>query len=414
MTGGRHNRGARWAFAMLGFLALSAVPAAAEDYTFDGLADVRLVQPSNQRSWEKGGLGKLRFDGGSNSGPGLHLAEIVADGKAQLTSGFAVLGIVRYDPDQHTALDILEGYARFRPVANESWQWTSKAGAFFPPISLENEGVGWTSPWTLTPSAINTWVGEELRTIGGESTVEWRHGFGAIDLTGALFGWDSPAGTLLANRGWALGDRPTGLLDNQRQPDVIGNRQRKPIPFETEPFLQIGDTPGWYADMSSRIDGIGKLNILRYDNRADPTAPRHGQHGWRTKFTSAGLEVDLGDVVLLSQAMVGTTEVDPTPTFTSKTKFRSGYLLAGRYFGDVSAAVRGEVFDTHEQHPGTSPKVSEHGHAETLAVSWRPIRWLRLTAEALRVESYRLDRINAGLAPRAIENQLQLSARVFF
>jgi hypothetical protein len=29
-----------------------------------------------------------------------------------------------------------------------------KGGAFFAPISLENDGIGWTSTWTLTRSAI--------------------------------------------------------------------------------------------------------------------------------------------------------------------------------------------------------------------------------------------------------------------
>ena len=44
-----------------------------------------------------------------------------------------------------------------------------KTGAFFPTISLENDDLGWTSPYTLTPSAINSWIGDELRTIGSEA-----------------------------------------------------------------------------------------------------------------------------------------------------------------------------------------------------------------------------------------------------
>ena len=48
-----------------------------------------------------------------------------------------------------------------------------KAGAFFPTISLENDDIGWTSPYTLSASAINTWIGEELRTIGTEGTLRF-------------------------------------------------------------------------------------------------------------------------------------------------------------------------------------------------------------------------------------------------
>ena len=53
--------------------------------------------------------------------------------------------------------------------------WSVKAGAFFPTISLENDDLGWTSPYTLTPSAINSWIGEELRTIGSEGIAALRH-----------------------------------------------------------------------------------------------------------------------------------------------------------------------------------------------------------------------------------------------
>ena len=55
-------------------------------------------------------------------------------------------------------------------AADGDVSWSVKTGAFFPTISLENDDLGWTSPYTLTPSAINSWIGEELRTIGSEGT----------------------------------------------------------------------------------------------------------------------------------------------------------------------------------------------------------------------------------------------------
>lgn len=388
--------------------------AAADDYTLNGFVDGRLVQPSDQRSWMRGGLGKLRFNGGSDAGPAPQIGAVAADGKAQLTSDLAILGTLRYDPDQFTPLDLLEGYVRYRPLATTSWQWTTKLGAFFPPISLENESVAWTSPWTLTPSAINSWVGDELRTIGGETAAEWRFDGGAVQATGSLFGWAGPVGTLLSDRGWALGDSPTGLFDKVRLPDVVAERQHENTPYVEEPFLQIGDSPGWYAGLSARADGLGKVSVLQYDNRADPAAMSRGQLGWRTRFTSLGAEIDVDELVVLAQAMNGSTEIDPTPTFRRVTKFQSAYLLIGRYFGNVTVAGRVEFFGTRTNHTPTTANLSERGHAGTLSVSWRPIRWLRLTGEALRVESYRPDRINAGLAPRAVENQFQLSARAFF
>src|SRR3954469_12270164 len=168
---------ARLALAATSLVFLS--PAArSQEVSFNAMADVRLLQPSNQRSGTDGGLGKLRFNGGSNAGPDLTIGEIVGDGRVQFSPEFALLGTLRYAPDQHKEIDLLEGYARYRTVSSADWMWQVKLGAFFPPISLENEGVGWSSPWTLTPSAINSWVGEELRTFGGESSVQWRYDSG--------------------------------------------------------------------------------------------------------------------------------------------------------------------------------------------------------------------------------------------
>ena len=62
------------------------------------------------------------------------------------------------------------------PAAAGPVSWSVKTGAFFPTISLENDDLGWTSPYTLTPSAINSWIGEELRTIGSEAILRYDTG----------------------------------------------------------------------------------------------------------------------------------------------------------------------------------------------------------------------------------------------
>ena len=71
-------------------------------------------------------------------------------------------------PRQRSGVDALEGYLAGIPPSQGDVSWSVKTGAFFPTISLENDDLGWTSPYTLTPSAINSWIGEELRTIGSE------------------------------------------------------------------------------------------------------------------------------------------------------------------------------------------------------------------------------------------------------
>jgi len=82
--------------------------------------------------------------------------------------------VLRAEPDDRNVVDALEAYLRYAPASDGDVSWSMKAGAFFPTISLENDDLGWASPYTLTPSAINSWIGDELRTIGGEGklTVE--------------------------------------------------------------------------------------------------------------------------------------------------------------------------------------------------------------------------------------------------
>jgi hypothetical protein len=334
----------------------------------------------------------------------------LADLRLDLDPSLGVFATARFAPDQHAPLDILEAYARYQPVSTASWLWSVKLGAFLPPISLENESVGWTSPWTLTPSAINSWVGDELRTIGGETKVEWRYGTGALGLTGAVFGWNDPAGALLADRGWVFDSRPIGLFGEPRVPDVLASQ----TPLREEPFKEIGGQPGWYAGASLRQDDLGRLTALYYDNRANPTLFNGSDFGWRTKFTSIGLETGIGDVVLLAQGMAGSTEIDPVPNFRSVTDFQSAYLLAGYYFGDFRIAGRVDVFATqvHTRPGGSGP--GEHGGALALSGSWNPVRWLRLSTELMHVESSSGQRIAAGLSPRASETQVQFVTRISF
>ena len=57
--------------------------------------------------------------------------------------------------------------------------------------------------------------------------------------------------------------------------------------------------------------------------------------------------------------------------------------------------------------------LSEHGNALTFAVDYLPYDWLRVTAEAIRVDSTRNQRTQEHLAPKAVENQFQLSAKFY-
>ena len=94
----------------------------------------------------------------------------------------------------------------YKPVPRSATRFQARAGLFYPPISLENDARAWGVTDTITPSAINSWIGEEVKVVGLEAP--GRHDFGdqSLAATAGVFGYDDTAGTLLAFRGWALHD----------------------------------------------------------------------------------------------------------------------------------------------------------------------------------------------------------------
>lgn len=395
----------------------ATLPLAAEDaveFSVTGYADVRLVIPSDDLSWLRGGLGKVRFDDVGRGDAQLRAVEAFVDASLLLTSELTAFASVRAEEEQGTALDLMEAYVRYRPVSTEETRWSFKAGVFYPPISLENEDIGWSSFWTLTPSVINTWVGEELRTIGAEGKVQLRGSIDTFEVEAGIFGWNDPAGVLVDLRGWAIGDRPTGLFNDVPLPGA----------GTTPIFEELDDRPGYYAGARWRREGLGTLQVLRYDNRGELDATVYElSQVWVTDFWSFGAEAEVAGVTVLAQAMVGRTDWLPARDYFRTTDFQSAYLLVGWHGGDWRVAARGDIFSTDAVEVfdfGFGPVAqeslsSEHGYALTLSGTWMPESWLRLTAEALFVHSNRAERaVYYGLPRVADEFQFQQSARFVF
>jgi len=400
----------------LGMLACAGAMriAAATDFSAHGYVDCRLISRASERSFADGGLGKTRFGDG-----GVSAACVQADltVTAQLTPELLALADVQYQTTDRNAFSALEAYLRYRPVSTTPLRWSVKVGEFFMPVSLENEAIGWTSPWTLTPSAINSWLGEEFRTIGAEGRLEWRGATNTLEGIVGLVRNNDPAGELLAARGWSLSDLVSGVGSRVREPDAYATFNGVPYPLRFNPFLENDGRTGWYAGAGWKMPGAGGVQLLRYDNDADPTTHSGGSSpvfSWRTDFWSLGAEADVGDIVFLGQAMTGSTEIVPSPFFSTSTDFRAAYLLAGWNRGVLRPTLRFDAFTTDQMPRSIDGRWREHGNAITFALNWRPYGWLRVTGEALRVYSWRNQRLDEGISPQQTDNQLQLSARLLF
>jgi hypothetical protein len=385
--------------------------AMAQDFSLSGMADLRLVAPSGQDSNENGGLGVLPWGDGRGSPVIPELDQAVLRGSALILPDLRATAEIRYDPTQKTVVDLLDAYVRYRPVSTSAWRWSVRTGAFFPPISLENGGIGWSPEWTLTPSAINAWVGEELRIIGSEATIEWRGDVDHFEFTAAAYGLNEAAGVAMYAYGWTFNDPATGLLDHVRLPNAISFTG---TPWYSDEFRQFDHSIGWYAGLTWDRPDIGRISLLRYDNEADPNAHDNSEYGWHTRFWSLSASTEIGPVIILAQAMTGATTIEPFAGYTDTTNFWACYVLAGIEQGDWRYAVRFDEFGTAELNPSSPPGNDQHGVALTAAVTWTVRKGIRITGELLGVDYRQAERTLIGKPPHVVETQAQLALRLSF
>ncbi len=218
-------------------------------------------------------MGKLRFD---DTQDGLRLGYVDIGYRADPfeTLHFSVQGYAYGDHDVN-AFDLTELYTEWRPIPASDWRSRLKVGAFYPAISLENRMQGWRSPYTLSFSAVNTWVGEELRTIGAEYNLDWlgrSHGHDFdVTLTAAAYGWNDTAGTVLATRGWGLHDRQSTLFGRYAN-------NGSPLSERTLFFDDLDKRAGYYVGATANYRGLLEMRALHYDNRSNLAAEAPTPH----------------------------------------------------------------------------------------------------------------------------------------
>ena len=385
---------------------VTAAPACATDWEL--ALDLRAVSSDGRRSFLDNGQGKLRFD---EDHQGLRLGRFRAALDQPLGEVFSAhVEASSWDDDDKNPIDLTEVYLEYRPYPRAGLRTRVRLGAFYPPLSLESRAAGWETPYTITPSAISTWIGEEIRTLGLEGQVDWLgtrlgHDFD-LQLTGAVFGWNDPAGTMLSAHGFAFHDRQTTLFGR------VGAPQPDPGWPKKELFHEIDHRAGYYVGAQARYLDRVVLNALHYDNRADPTAQdtEIRDLAWLTRFDAVALRFETGDGwTAILQALDGTTAIDPG--FRLDWSYDSQSALVAKRTGAHMFTVRYDEFNVLFQGDPLLPG-SEDGNAWALAYSYDPGQHWRFALEWLRVESnVRARIVRLGEPPFARESKLELSAR---
>ena len=409
----------------------AATPADTNPYDFKvhGLADFRYMHADSSPSWIDQGLGKFRYGGGDNGNDLFRVNNAALVMQARLNWAWTGMVTAKYSNRQQTPVDISEAVLLFRPVSTAAWRLNARLGAFMPPISLENSGTAWSSPYTLTNSAINSWVGEELKTFGGEAQLSYQFATGdRVNLFGAGFGNNDTAGTLLAWRGWSMHDYVATV--NDRLPLTTRANIFQLFPrqaLQTQPFIEVDGRPGYYAGISLERPELVKFRALYYDNRARPNAIDHGQYGWHTRFWSLGLKMDLPwQTTLIGQGMFGRTQMGRQTggLFPVDAGFWAQSILLSKAIGSHRFSVRHDRFGTTEhelsvRHVNIEPEYEgaaniEQGYAWTLNYNVTLVEHHQLNFEVSTIYSDRKARLLLDEAAGQRETLWQLSYRLIF
>ena len=353
------------------------------------LLDVRLVRAGPAPSWTDAGAGKLRY-GGKQVGTGasapggvpqfervtrLVLSQFAIEVGATLPGGLRAQAQVNFEPDiaDSAAPWLIE--AILRKEWGEPANGTSlQGGVMNLPFSLEHVGAAWSPEFTISASALNSWLWEDASLAGLEG--EWWHetswGLRLGALVGAGFGPDRMA-RLLALRGWALGDGISGINS-----DV-------PLPRRTERqriFDERDNRPAGYSLLTlSDKNEVASLKVGQFDNRGDQAT----NGVWRTKFTVVGVTLHpFSHIDVLAQYLDGSAQV-ATPANDSD--ISAWYALLSWHRDRQRLTVRYDSFYVRDLDGG--PNTSDDGNAVT--VSWQ-LQWQlrhRVAFEHISLNSHR-------------------------
>jgi hypothetical protein len=409
-------------------LSLAAAQASAQSYdenpsgrSLYALADVRLNGADGETSWLDGGFGKARIGGGQDGDwhvrPRAMEAALVWQPQLIWSLDATIAATAQNGQDQ--PVDLSEAFLRYRHSPIGSVRLSGRMGLFWPPVSIEHSGPAWSVTETITPSAINSWIGEEVKVVAAEGTVSAPLSGGRINLTAALFGFNDTSGTLLALRGWALHDEKATAFSLQPLPPLnvpMSHVQAS----KTSPVIELDHRVGFYAKLGWSSNPV-KLAAFYYDNRGDPEYVNDSlQWGWRTRFGTVSAQLQPAPRTDISaQALTGSTRMgfQKNGVIWVDTSFRSAFLMVTQHLGETSASSvsgRVEAFGTRGRGSMLGHDSDEDGWAGTLAGRHAFGDHLTLLAEIQHIYSDRAERVRLNLSPAQHQTVGQIAARLTY
>jgi hypothetical protein len=390
-------------------------PAGLQAADLRGQLDVGLAAAPDATHSFDGGLGKSPYVG---AGP---VARFALRGDAHLSETLVGRLVVDADSQRTNTVGVQEAWLGWHPFPTNPWRTRLKLGSYFPATSLEAgyDSASWSAERTFSASAVNTWIGQEIRINGVELDLLRRGAFAGsphtFGVTAGVFTANDPAGTLLAWQGWNLSGGITGIGQRSPLPDLPAYRPDGPLPIQTRNahlFREIDGRLGHYAAGHYAHAGWLEVSLLHYDNRADPLRIAGRQYGWRTRFNHASLLLRLpGNWEMRAQGMQGETLMGPAAVLVD---FAAWYVLATHALGEGSISLRYDDFGSTDRDLTAGDPNGEQGRALALSYA-RPLTGsLTLITELLGVDGTRPARQLLDEAPRQREGSLAMILRWTF
>ncbi len=401
-------------------LLLTPALAFANDTKISGIIDARASSTDSFNSWVDGGWGKYRYSDGSEFS--IAQAAITLDKEWDALSLHITANSVI--DDSETEVGLTEFWLKYKTLPNQNgYRYSLRAGFMYPEISVENKGTAWSSPYTLSWSGINSWIGEELRHIGLEFNVErlgkFHNSEHDFKFSTSVFGNNDTTGAMLAWHGWTNSSRQTlwrkSIPVPWRKAQAPGNHLEVQA-RNSDPFDEIDDKLGIEMHGSWKWKGVGVFSVGRYDNMANPYIEVNGQYAWRTKFWHASANMNLpGRVKLLAQYMNGDTLMQsPQRTDVVNNNFYSAFILLSRRWAQHRFTARFEDFSITDLDNTPGDANDEEGYAVTLNYQYRFNKNLFLHIEHNWRDTDRKESAYRPGGESVTEKQWQLAARYYW
>jgi hypothetical protein len=334
-----------------------------------GLVQLNYVKADEQASWFDKGTGILAYSEDS-----VNLQQALIALSDDFSNGLSYTVVANYYSLGEQNVGISQAQISYKPLSSDKIRWRARVGFFYPKLSLENVDTGWLSPFTYTQSAVNSWIGEELRTAGLELTLyspgRVRNSPISWEFHGALFKANDPIGTLISWRGFAMHDRQS--LNNDRvpfapYPSVIG-RDRIFHPNYVEPYHELDGKIGFYLGTHIEYYKQSTLRYYYFDNQADPLAVSQERlYAWRTKFHSLALQHKFdGNTRILGQWLSGSSVMGDRFVYID---FDAWYIMLSHKHNAHRISLRFDKFKVREDDVFPWDPNNSDGHGVTLA--WR-------------------------------------------